>query len=97
MPHVFNAFFAYDLPFGKGRKYNPDNSVVGAVVGGWTVSGISRFASGTPLGPFVGTCTLPQAGTCYASFNPNFTGPVRINGDWGNGDVKAAVAMPRCS
>jgi hypothetical protein len=92
MPHVFNAFFNYDLPFGKGRTYDTDNKVVRALISGWQFSGIQRFASGTPLGPFVGTCTLPQAGTCYANYNPNFSGSARINGDWGNGDVKAAVA-----
>ena len=92
MPHVFNAFFNYDLPFGKGKMFDSGNSVVRALISGWQSSGITRFASGTPLGPFVGTCTLPQAGTCYANFNPAFSGSVRINGDWGNGDVKAAVA-----
>ncbi len=92
MPHVFNAFFTYDLPFGKARMFDTGNKVVQALISGWQFSGISRFASGTPLGPFTGNCTLPQAGTCYASFNPAFTGSVRINGDWGNGDVKAAVA-----
>jgi hypothetical protein len=93
MPHVFNAFFSYDLPFGKGRTFDSGNKVVEAVVSGWTMSGITRFASGTPLGPFVGNCTLPQAGTCYANYNPNFTGSARINGDWGNGDVKARVDL----
>lgn len=92
MPHVFNTFFSYDLPFGKNRAFNPDNSVVRALISGWTVSGISRYATGTPLGPFVGTCTLPQAGTCYANYNRAFTGPVRINGNWGNGDVNTSVA-----
>ncbi len=92
MPHVFNAFFAYDLPFGKGKAFDSDSRIVRSLISGWTFSGISRFASGTPLGPFVGTCTLPQAGTCYADYNPAFSGPVRINGGWGNGDVKAAVA-----
>ena len=92
MPHVFNAFFNYDLPFGKGRTFDSENRVVQALISGWQFSGITRFASGTPLGPFVGTCTLPQAGTCYANYNPAFTGSVRINGGWGNGDVKAAVA-----
>ncbi len=92
MPHVFNAFFNYDLPFGKGRMFDSGNSVVQALVSGWQFSGITRFASGVPLGPFVGTCTLPQAGTCYANYNPAFSGSARINGDWGNGDVKAAVA-----
>ena len=28
--------------------------------------------------------TLPQAGTCYVDYDPTFTGPVRINGDWGD-------------
>jgi len=92
MPHVFNAFFNYELPFGKGKRWDSDNKVVQALVSGWQFSGIQRYADGTPLGPFVGTCTLPQAGTCYANYNPAFSGPVRINGDWGNGDVKAAVA-----
>ena len=35
---------------------------------------------------------MPQAGTCWASYNPAFSGPVRINGDWGDGNVLGAVA-----
>ena len=92
MPHVFNAFFSYALPFKQGEKFDPGNDVARALLGGWTVSGIQRFASGIPLGPFIGTCTLPQAGTCYADYNPNFTGPVRINGDWGDGNVLGPAA-----
>jgi hypothetical protein len=94
MPHVFNAFFNYDLPFGTGRKFDAGNKLAQAVISGWQFSGITRFASGTPLGPFLGApCQLPQAGTCYANYNPAFTGSARINGDWGNGDVKAPVAL----
>ena len=92
IPHVFNAFYSYDLPFGKGRMFNPENKVVRSLVSGWQISGITRFASGTPLGPFLATCNVPQAGTCWASYNPAFTGPVRINGGWGNGNVNTAVA-----
>lgn len=92
-PHVFNAFFAYDLPFGKGRMFNPGSPIARSLISGWQVSGIERFASGTPLGPFIGNCTLPSAGTCYANYNPAFTSKsARINGSYGNGDVKAAVA-----
>ena len=90
MPHVFNAFFNYDLPFGRGKKWTV-NKVVQALISDWQFSGISAMPR-VPLGPFVGTCTLPQAGTCYANYNPAFTGSPRINGDWGDGDVKAAVA-----
>ena len=82
-PHLLNAFYSYELPFGRGRRFNSDNSVVRAVVSGWQLSGITRYASGTPLGPFTATCNVPQAGTCWASFNPAFTGDVRLKGDGG--------------
>jgi hypothetical protein len=31
IPHAWNAFYSYDLPFGKGRKYDTDNDVLRAV------------------------------------------------------------------
>ena len=80
-PHLVNAFYSYQLPVGKGHTFNPENKVVGGIVSGWQVSGITRFASGTPLGPFTATCNVPQAGTCWASYNPNFTGSARLKGD----------------
>jgi len=82
-PHLLNAFYTYELPFGKGRMFNTDNSVIRAVVSGWQITGITRFASGTPLGPFTANCNVPQAGTCWASFNPAFTGDVKLKGDGG--------------
>jgi hypothetical protein len=91
-PHLLNAFYSYELPFGKGRQMNPDNDVVSYIVSGWQISGITRYATGAPLGPFAANCNVPQAGTCWASFNPNFTGSVRINGDWGSGNVLGPVA-----
>ena len=51
------------------------------------MSGITQFRSGRPLGSIIGACNLPNAGTCYADFNPAFSGAVRINGDYGDGDV----------
>lgn len=80
-PHIFNAFYSYQLPFGKGKTFDPGNSIIRAVVGGWELSGITRASSGFPLGPFTANCNVPQAGTCYASYNPNFTGNVRLKGD----------------
>jgi hypothetical protein len=82
-PHLLNAFYSYELPFGKGRTFNPENIVVRSVVSGWQLSGITRFASGTPLGPFTATCNVPQAGTCWASYKPSFTGEVKLKGDGG--------------
>jgi hypothetical protein len=83
---LLNALFTYDLPWGKGRTYRP-GGVVGALVSDWKISGITRFATGTPLGTIGATCNLPNAGGCLATYNPNFTGPVRINGEWGDGDL----------
>ncbi len=49
---VVNAI--YDLPFGKGRQFLNDKSVVSAIVGGWEVSDITSYQTGYPfavLGP----------------------------------------------
>ncbi len=86
-PHVWNAIVVYDMPFGMEGRAGSANSVVRAIVKDWQVSGITQFRSGRPLGSIGATCTLPNAGTCYADFNPAFSGPVRINGDYGDGDV----------
>jgi hypothetical protein len=89
-PHLVNTFYAYDLPFGKNRTYDPDNSVVRALVSGWQVSGITRYSTGAPLGPFTANCKclrLARAG--QASIQTS--GPVRINGDWGDGNVLGPV------
>ncbi len=91
-PNILNAFYSYELPFGKGRMLNPGNVVARSLVSGWQISGITLYSTGTPLGPFTANCNVPQAGTCWASYNPAFTGPARINGAWGNGNVLGAVA-----
>lgn len=80
-PHIFNAFYSYQLPFGKGQMLDSGNGIVRAIAGGWEISGITRASSGFPLGPFTATCNVPQAGTCYANYNPNFTGNPRLQGD----------------
>jgi len=45
---VFNAFWTYDLPFGKGRKFFNSNAILDRVVGGWTLGGIETISSGGP-------------------------------------------------
>jgi hypothetical protein len=39
----------YELPFGAGRRFNPSNSVLRQVVGGWQISTIGQVQSGQPL------------------------------------------------
>jgi len=55
----------YELPLGKGRKYmNHSNAFVDGVFGGWTVSSLFTYNTGTPLriGPAVvsGDPSLPN-------------------------------------
>jgi hypothetical protein len=88
--HVFNALVVYELPFGKGRAFSPSNAAVRGIVSGWRVSSITRIRSGLPYGVIGAVCNLPNAGGCRASYNPAFTGPVRINGEWGSGDLLGA-------
>jgi Carboxypeptidase regulatory-like domain len=80
-PHIMNAILVYDVSAAGSHR------AIRAITGGWQVSGITQFRSGRPLGPIGATCNLPSAGTCYADVNPAFSGPVRINGDFGDGDV----------
>ena len=46
--HRLVLSYSYELPFGKGRSWNP-NSWVGRLAEGWTVTGIGAFQSGAPF------------------------------------------------
>jgi hypothetical protein len=57
-PHLFKAYVSYDLPFGRGKSLlGSSHRIVNAVVGGWSISGIFNYFSGTPLG-FSGSSPL---------------------------------------
>jgi hypothetical protein len=52
--HLIRAYFAAQLPFGKGRKWLGSPNTTGAkvldyVVGGWELAGISSWSSGLPI------------------------------------------------
>jgi hypothetical protein len=47
--HQANAYFVYQLPFGRGKQFGSSmNKALDAVVGGWEVSGTWRQSSGLP-------------------------------------------------
>lgn len=48
MPNVFVASFAYELPFGKGRHFNP-GGFAGSVLSGIELAGVITLQSGLPL------------------------------------------------
>lgn len=47
--HRFIWSSVYELPVGKGKRFNPSNSILSAAVGGWSVGVIAELRSGTPL------------------------------------------------
>ncbi len=47
--HVLTANYLYEIPVGRGRKFDIRNRVGDAFIGGWSVSGITVYRSGTPF------------------------------------------------
>jgi hypothetical protein len=72
--HIFNAYWSYDLPFGKGRRFLSSNAILDRLVGGWTLGGTETIASGDPLLLNGGRNTvnnLTQAGVVFGNgFTP---------------------------
>jgi hypothetical protein len=52
--HIFNGYFNYELPFGRGKRFAA-GSALDKVIGGWRLSGIVTAASGLPLEFIQGT------------------------------------------
>jgi hypothetical protein len=48
-PQVLNLTYVYELPVGKGKRFVNHSGVADTIIGGWAISGIQRYQSGTPL------------------------------------------------
>ena len=49
-PLHFAGYGTYELPFGRGRQFfTNDNRVMDGIIGGWQISAIYQFLSGTPM------------------------------------------------
>ncbi|HZP01738.1 MAG TPA: TonB-dependent receptor [Terriglobia bacterium] len=67
--HIFTASYNYELPFGRGKRFvSGANSVLNQFVGGWQLTGITRFTSGGPVN--VGL-TFDNTNTGYGGDRPN--------------------------
>ena len=90
-PQTISLSYVFQLPFGRGRAFGAHMSrAVNMIVGDWQLAGINQYNSGAPLGPIGAACDVPYTAGCYADYNPNFSGPVRINGSYGSGNPKSA-------
>jgi hypothetical protein len=84
IPHVFQASYVYQFPFGRNKHWgNNLNPVVDAVLGGWQTNGLWRFDNGMPVALSVSNSRpLPT----YGAQRPNLVGPLTRNSgsDWLN-------------
>jgi hypothetical protein len=60
--HIINATFIAELPFGQGKKWLNTGGLTNALAGGWQVSAIIRFQSGSPVGITSGRGTFNRSG-----------------------------------
>ena len=44
--HVFQTYWTYSLPFDKGRRFAVSSPVMSRILGGWTISGLTKITSG---------------------------------------------------
>ncbi|MGH9613686.1 MAG: hypothetical protein ACRD4P_11455, partial [Bryobacteraceae bacterium] len=48
-PQVLNIAATYELPIGPGKEFLNKHNVASAILGGWQISPLLTYASGTPL------------------------------------------------
>lgn len=79
-PHVLNLAYIYALPFGRGKKFGPHSGVGDAILGGWRLSVIQRYQSGTPFNVDVPD---PQPNVLvHYEERPNLVPGVPIKNQW---------------
>lgn len=93
IPENLSAFGTAESPFGRG-KIGTDHFLVRSLAGGWRLSGIFTYRSGTPLAITASSCQT-IAGQCMPDLNPAFSGyasgNARINGDWSFGATSRQI------
>jgi len=85
--HRYIASYIYELPVGRGKRFMNTGGVPNAILGGWQVSGITLFQTGTPdkvvmPGSWMNDgAKISARPNCVADPNsPSIRGGVRSNG-----------------
>jgi hypothetical protein len=61
--HRTSQSVIYDLPFGRGRRFEISNPLARAIAGGWQVNGILTLQSGLPFTPALATSVSNAGGS----------------------------------
>ena len=70
MTHNIAMYGLWEIPYNKAGSF-----IERALTGGWSISSIYRFTSGTPFVPTYSGCSAPpDSGTCSLDLNPAYTG-----------------------
>jgi hypothetical protein len=93
IPQQITGYAVYDIPAGKGHLVGWDNPLVDQIVGGWRVSGVITYATGSPLAVTTGGCTT--SGTCMPNLTPGYNGSPRKNGGYGSKGITWSNASTR--
>ncbi|MEO8049369.1 MAG: TonB-dependent receptor [Acidobacteriota bacterium] len=74
VPHVFNFNYAYELPFGTGKRWMNHKGPANWVLGGWQFNGILSIRSGFPTD--IRSARIASGNQMYATLNV----PDRVTG-----------------
>jgi hypothetical protein len=75
--HRFTFGYVWELPFGRGKWLaSQSGAVIDAIIGGWQVSGITTFQSGSPFNLFPCCIDYSNTGQYFFALRPNVNGPV---------------------
>ncbi len=90
---TFNLLGSYQLPFGKGQKFDAGNPVINEIIGGWVISPIFSYGSGLPLDVYTGSGE--EWGITGADSNGCSAVPINPNMSYGNAPVfNATITDP---
>jgi hypothetical protein len=80
-PQVLNLSWVYELPVGKGKRFlSGAGPVTDRILGGWRVSAIQTYYSGTPLS-ISGNQSIPGVGGVWVNRVPNVPVTLQSCGD----------------
>lgn len=71
--HVVKLSYVYELPFGVGKHFLNSKGPVSAILGGWRISGIQSYYSGTPSNLST-TISIPIFNTSNRITAPTYEG-----------------------